>query len=408
MRTNTPYIILQFLLLLLSTPISYASSNNPNSSRSAYEILELPKTATQEDVKRSYRAKCLALHPDKTVQLPSDQRKLKEEEFKHVQMAHSQIGTEEARRQYDLQRSSPFYGAQNMGDFVGNYDDFVRSFMFAGQGRSPMFHMSFGPNGARFRRGDNYNPFFTADAAMNNQSNSKAQSIYEQTVSIPLHELYTGVRKKRFRIKDGILQRCRAAFRGSIGQQIAVQAMFTFLTTMLRTRHIWLSSIFAALLMYINLPKVQNREVVTDIQRGWKGGTKLKFNRVEPGISIVILLEEQRHDRYIRVGDDLETDAVIGRSKAKKGCTLLIDHLVEGELPIEVKVKPGDLKVSRKKSSSSTTKQQKVQVIRVEGRGWPKKSGERGDLLIHVRIVSDKEALKHQQRIRKRKINKAL
>jgi len=78
-------------------------------------------------------------------------------------------------------------------------------------------------------------------------------------------------------------------------------------------------------------------------------------------------------------GDDLGTTVKIGSAKAKKGCTILIEPLIESELPIMVQLRPGEIKGSE-------------HIVKVAGRGWPSRSNrnERGSLIVTVKVVKDK------------------
>ena len=64
--------------------------------RDYYEVLEVPKTATQEEIKKAYRKKAIQYHPDKN---PDD--KAAEEKFKEAAEAYEILGNEEKRKRYD-------------------------------------------------------------------------------------------------------------------------------------------------------------------------------------------------------------------------------------------------------------------------------------------------------------------
>ncbi|KAK4125170.1 DnaJ-domain-containing protein, partial [Parathielavia appendiculata] len=60
-----------------------------------YEILELPKTCTDAEVKKTYRKLSLLTHPDKNGQEQAD------EAFKMVGRAFAVLGDKEKREKYD-------------------------------------------------------------------------------------------------------------------------------------------------------------------------------------------------------------------------------------------------------------------------------------------------------------------
>ena len=63
-------------------------------SESAYKILEIEKTASNEEVKAAYRKMVKKYHPDKLQHLGEEHVKGAEEKFKQVQKAYEQIQQE--------------------------------------------------------------------------------------------------------------------------------------------------------------------------------------------------------------------------------------------------------------------------------------------------------------------------
>ena len=104
------------------------------SKRDYYDILEIEKSATVEEIKKAYRKKAVQFHPDRN---PDD--KDAEEMFKEVAEAYEVLSDVNKRARYDR------YGHQmgNMGggfggfDFDGGIDPFdLFSQFFGGGGRS--------------------------------------------------------------------------------------------------------------------------------------------------------------------------------------------------------------------------------------------------------------------------------
>src|SRR5262245_18404936 len=62
-----------------------------------YKVLGVPRTATDEDIRRTYRKLAKEVHPDLN---PSNQASA-EERFKNVSAAYDIVGDPEKRKQYD-------------------------------------------------------------------------------------------------------------------------------------------------------------------------------------------------------------------------------------------------------------------------------------------------------------------
>ena len=76
--------------------------------RDYYEVLEVPKTATAEEIKKAYRKKAIQYHPDKN---PGD--KEAEEKFKEAAEAYEVLSDPQKRQRYDQ------YGFAGMGGAGG-------------------------------------------------------------------------------------------------------------------------------------------------------------------------------------------------------------------------------------------------------------------------------------------------
>lgn len=83
-----------------------------------YETLGVNETATQEEIKKSYRKLAVEHHPDKG----GDENK-----FKEISEAFDTIGDNDKRQQYDNQRSNPF-GGGGFNPFGGGGNPFEDMF----------------------------------------------------------------------------------------------------------------------------------------------------------------------------------------------------------------------------------------------------------------------------------------
>ena len=76
--------------------------------RDYYEVLDVAKTATAEEIKKAYRKKAIQYHPDKN---PGD--KEAEEKFKEAAEAYEVLSDPEKRKRYDK------FGHQGMNGRFG-------------------------------------------------------------------------------------------------------------------------------------------------------------------------------------------------------------------------------------------------------------------------------------------------
>ncbi|XP_026323727.1 dnaJ homolog subfamily C member 5 [Hyposmocoma kahamanoa] len=78
---------------------------------SLYQILQVPKTATPDDVKKSYRKLALKYHPDKNPNNPDAAEK-----FKEVNRAHTILSDATKRNIYDNYGSLGLYISEQFGE----------------------------------------------------------------------------------------------------------------------------------------------------------------------------------------------------------------------------------------------------------------------------------------------------
>ncbi len=94
-----------------------------------YQVLGVPKTATQAEIKKAYRRLARQLHPDKN---PDD--KTAEKRFKDANEAHAVLSDPEKRKRYDeLGANWQAYEQPGAGNWAGGFD----GGSFAGQQAGP-------------------------------------------------------------------------------------------------------------------------------------------------------------------------------------------------------------------------------------------------------------------------------
>lgn len=142
--------------------------------RDYYEVLEVSKTATPEEIKKAYRKKAIQYHPDKN---PGD--KAAEEKFKEAAEAYEVLSDPQKRQRYDQFGHAGMSGAGgfsgggfSMDDIFSQFGDLFESWGMGGSGFSSFF--GGGRGGQRVRRG----------------------SDMRVKVRLTLEEISTGVEKK--------------------------------------------------------------------------------------------------------------------------------------------------------------------------------------------------------------------
>ncbi|OAB88051.1 molecular chaperone DnaJ [Janibacter melonis] len=107
-----------------------------------YADLGVDRSATPEEIKRSYRKLARKLHPDVN---PGEEA---EEQFKRVSQAYDVLGDEDKRRQYDM-GSDPYGGAHEGFGAGFSFSDIMEQFFgqAAGGGRGPRPRQTRGQDG---------------------------------------------------------------------------------------------------------------------------------------------------------------------------------------------------------------------------------------------------------------------
>lgn len=364
MRWRRLWVIFLFVLTLLGSSSSRVLVGASSATLDPYATLRVPRKASQEEIRQSYRALCLRYHPDKNVGRSERERKECEDIFKDVQKAYSLIGDTESRRNHDLmERFSRPYGSPKY-----NYGPSPPSFSGASQpGRFSSLDELFSEV---FRQ--RYT--FGTPSSFSNRSPadifnlSRFKSIYVQKVEIPLEELFTGKAGCELSLKNTFWQRLTAAFRGGVGLVLLYQS-FLFTLPMMRLSK--LASLFIGTVLFQkNLPQPTKSNFLVHLKAGYKEGTKIIFT--EEGYDAVFVLQEANHPRFVRQGDDLYTTIYVTQRQARRGAVLRTNHLDGSTLHVRVP--------SGSKSGH---------LIRLAQQGWPnRRTNSRGDLLVQIRIKS--------------------
>lgn len=327
-----------------------------------YGILEVPRTASQDDIKKAYRRCALKWHPDKN----QDKKEEAGEKFKEIAEAYDVLSDPDKKAIYDQygeeglkggpapggHGASGFGGPQGFSyQFRGDPNDmFARFFkdsfersssfgespfedggfasLFGGMGGMPgMGGMSFGgmPGAQGFMPGGG-----SAPSGQGGMGTVARPAVFD--LNLTLEDLYNGVTKK---------------------MKITRQS-----STLKRDAEAVL-------------------EVV--VKPGWKAGTKVTFNGKGDEIGnsgraqdVIFVVREKKHSTFAREGSNLLHNAKIPLVDALTGCKVDIPTLDKRILRVNIKdmVTPNYTKV-------------------VKGEGMPstKEPPSKGDLIITFEIV---------------------
>ena len=353
--------------------------------RDYYEILEVTKTATVEEIKKAYRKKAIQYHPDK-----NQGDKEAEEKFKEAAEAYDVLSNPEKRSRYDQFGHAGVSGAAGNGGPFGG---------FGGEGMSmdDIFSMFGDIFGGRGFGG------FSGFGGGGSQQRRYRGSDLRVKVKLTLKEISTGVEKK-FKLKkyvpcdqchgtgaegDGGSETCPTCK----GSGSVIRNQQTILGTM-QTR-VTCSTCGGEGKIIKNKCKkcggdgiIYGEEVVSvkipagvaegmQLSMGGKGNAG-KHNGVAG--DLLILVEEEPHQDLIRDENDLIYNLLLSFPTAALGGA------------VEIPTIDGKVKV---KIDSGT---QPGKVLRLRGKGLPNVNGYgTGDLLVNISIYVP-EALNKEEK----------
>ncbi|ERN16775.1 hypothetical protein AMTRI_Chr02g221380 [Amborella trichopoda] len=321
---NAGFIILLFLL-------SYSHYALPG--KSFYDILQVPKGASEDQIKRAYRKLALKYHPDKN---PGNEEANKK--FADINNAYEVLSDREKREIYDR------YGEEGLKQSQ------------AGGGRG---------GGMNFQ--DIFGSFFGGGPAEEDERIAKGDDVIVE-LEATLEDLYMGGSLKIWREKNVLKpapgkRRCNC--RNEVYHKQIGPGMFQQITEQVCEQ----------------CPNVKyEREgyfITVDIEKGMKDGQEVLF--YEDGEPIIdgeagdlkFRIRTAPHDLFGREGNDLHTTVTITLLQALVGFEKTIQHL--DEHPVDI-------------SSKGITKPKEVRKFKGEGMPWYM-SSKKGDLYVAFEVI---------------------
>lgn len=334
--------------------------------RDYYQILGVPRTATQAEIKKAFRKLAREHHPDRN---PGD--KSAEKRFKDVNEAHAVLSDPAKRKQYDLlganwdqfQRAG---GTQSGADPFGPGGPFA-GFDFAsaggaGRGQTGNVRYEFRTSGGGEGFSDFFRMFFSgaaagATAGAGGRPSSSRTGAGRQTNGSPsLEDILAGMGF------DATTSGGRAATRSSAQPPQQPRG------TLEAPAELTLEESFHGTTRVV---EVEGKRYEITIPRGVDTGSRVRLSGKGPGgRDVVVVVRIRPHPVYARRGADLERELPVTLREALLGGEVRVATL-KGNILLTI---PAGTQTGR--------------TFRLTGRGMPRmKGGDPGDLYVKVKVV---------------------
>lgn len=312
-----------------------------------YEILDVPKTAAEKDIKSAYRRLARKWHPDANPDNPGKA----EERFKEIQEAYEVLGDAEKRRKYD---------AISNGDWQRAAQQAAQQRRARGQGGPGAGGAAAGAGnpgansggfdfGANTGFSDFFDAFFSGMGSRRTpENNTRASQDLETTIELTLTEAHEGGKKSISLQIEELCPRCRGT--GIERGRICPQCHGT--GRVLATKH-----------FDVTIPRG-----VREGQRIRLAGQGAANAQGQRNGDLFLIVSINGDDRFTRKGDDIYLDLQVS----------IYDLVLGGE--VKVPTMAGEVTMTIPPGS------QNHRLLRLGGKGMPNvKSGTTGDQ--YVRLV---------------------
>lgn len=348
--------------------------------RDYYEVLGVPKDASQADLKKAYRKLAVQFHPDKNPDDPSA-----EEKFKEIGEAYDVLSDDQKRAAYDRYGHAAFSqgtAGPSSGGFHDPFDIFREVFGGATGGGSSIFDEIFGA--ATGRRRD--------------PSGRQPGSDLRYDLPISLEEAAFGVSKVIEIEKYDTCGKCsgRGSTTGNVrtcntcggqGQVVSSRGFFHVQQACPTCRGMGTTLSDPCSECSGEGRTLQKARIKFNVPHGIRTGQRLRSpNNGEAGVrggphgDLHVVIHVREHDVFDRDGDDLHCELPVELGKALLGGEIEVPTL-EGKRTIKI---PAG-------TQNNTT-------VRVSGGGIQGHSGEeKGSLFLHIQVEIPTKLNGHQR-----------
>lgn len=361
-----------------------------------YEILGVPRNASQEEIKRAYKRLIKKWHPD----LNPDNREEAEKRFKEIQEAYEVLSDPEKRAMYDkygyvgdVPPSGTYTGG---GGRIPTLEEIIREFF--GEGFGGFF-------GRDFFGSDVFDIFFGERTASRERAERRRGEDIEITLTIDMREAISGTRKEieydRYEVCDhcggsgaepgyGYKTCPKCGGRGYVRQESRTPFGFFVTETVCDMCGGTGKVIEKVCHVCGGSGRVRRRRRITvNVPPGVTDGTRLRI----PGMGhagsgggdygdLYVIVRVKEDPRFRRQGSDVVYETSIDYTQAILGTSIDVP-LPDGgttKLTIPPGTEPGTL-------------------FRLRGMGLPDSRGRRGDLLVRVNVEIPKKVSRKERKL---------
>ncbi|UCH56846.1 MAG: molecular chaperone DnaJ [Candidatus Bathyarchaeota archaeon] len=350
--------------------------------RDYYDVLDVERGASQDEIKRAFRKLAFQYHPDRNKEADA------EDKFKEVSEAYAVLSDTEKRQQYDMFGHAGISGRYSTEDIFrgANIRDIFSEFGFNFEDLfSRIFGGSFGFNFQRARTGP------------------RRGSDLQTRIEVTLEQAAFGAEVE---ISLNRLQRCDRC-EGSGGEPGTSITACPRCNGRGRVEH-RTQSLFGQMIRVVTCDKCEGRGKVAETPcrkcggRGLEGGRSRLSVKVPPGIedgtqlvlrnqgedgpfqgppgALYVTVRIKPHKFLIRRGRDLIYEAEINFAQAALGTSIEVPSL-SGQRTLKV--------------PSGT---QSGSILRMRGEGMPSRFG-KGDQLVHITVQVPEKLTKKQREL---------